>query len=311
VAEKNDSGAAERSGACARCGAPVHEPGRSHCLACRLMPSPRGAAVAVLLMLGLGVLLGSGSSQIAQSAGVQSIVLEASPPAEPAPEPVEAASAEAAPAPEPAPVPATASVPPAPLPASEEAPPQAPLEPELPPELPEAETLPPVKHVFLIALGEIGYEEAFGESSPAPYLSRDLPAKGELLANYYAVTKGVLANQIALLSGQGPTLETAAGCPSYTDVVPATVSPQGQVEGSGCIYPAATETLPGQLQAKELKWKAYVEDRAAPCVREEGSRDPFVYFHALTDDPACASDDVDLEQLATDLAVAKRTPALS
>lgn len=275
------------------------------------MPSPRGAAVAVLLMLGLGVLLGSATSQIAQSAGVRSILLEVASSPKPPPEPVQTAAAEPAPEPEPLPLPATASALPAPLPIPEEAPPEVPLEPEPPAELPEEEALPPVKHVFLIVLGENGYEEAFGKTSTAPYLSQTLAAKGELLANYYAVTKGALANEIALISGQGPTLETAAGCPNFTDVVPATVSPTGQVEGSGCVYPATTETLPGQLLDKDLKWKAYVEDRAAPCVREEGSRDPFVYFHALTDAPACAEADAGLEQLATDLAQAKRTPTLS
>ena len=109
-------------------------------------------------------------------------------------------------------------------------------------------------------LGENGFEETFGASSPAPYLAKTLPEKGELLANYYAVTKGDLANQIALLSGQGPTPETAANCPNYTDVLPGTVSPEGQVEGAGCVYPAMTPTLPGQLVEKKLSWKAYVED---------------------------------------------------
>ena len=73
------------------------------------------------------------------------------------------------------------------------------------------------------------------------------------------MAQGELANQIALISGQGPTAETAANCPNYTDVAPGTVGVGGQVEGSGCVYPAATQTLPGQLAAN-MKWKAYVED---------------------------------------------------
>jgi hypothetical protein len=296
---------------CVGCGAPLSGK-RDQCLECRFMPSPWAAAVAVMGMLTLGVLLGSAGSQVAQSAGLTSIVLEASPPASTVDEePTETASI--TPDPAPAPLPATASSLPAPAPrALPEEPAPAVPEPEPVPEFfEEEELLPPVKHVFLIVLGENSYEEAFGESSPAPYLAQTLPEKGELLSNYYAVTKGSLANQIALLSGQGPTAETAVGCPAYTDVTPGTISVTGQVEGSGCVYPAATPTLPGQLAEKKLKWKAYVEDRVAPCLYEERSRDPLVFFHSLTGVPDCTRNDVSLEQLAPDLRTTTKTPTLS
>lgn len=298
--------------ACTGCGAAISGE-RDQCLECRFMPSPWAAAVAVMGCLTLGVLLGSAGSQVAQSAGLTSILLEVPSPAAAAEEPVVAAAPEASAAPEPAPlVPATTSSLPATLPVAEEPLPEAAPEPTQPPEFfEEEETLPPVKHVFLIVLGENSYEEAFGTTSPAPYLAQTLVAKGELLANYYAVTKGVLANQIALLSGQGPTVETAAGCPTFADIVPGTISAEGQVEGVGCAYPTATATLPGQLTERKLTWKVYVEDRVAPCVREAGSRDPFVYFHSLTDQPECGRNDVSLEQLAPDLKTATKTPALS
>ena len=70
-------------------------------------PRPRVAAVAVMGMLAFGVLLGSATSQLAQSAGLSSIVLEVAP-SPPPPKPVEAtalapaAGAEAAPLPLPA-----------------------------------------------------------------------------------------------------------------------------------------------------------------------------------------------------------------
>jgi hypothetical protein len=277
------------------------------------MPTPRAAAVAVMAMLAFGVFLGSATSQLAQSAGLRSILLEVSPPPPAAPEEAtEAVAAAPVEAEESEPVlpAATSSVPAAEEPAAEEPAAEEPEEPVLQPEL-EEETLPPIKHVFLIVLGENGYEETFGASSPAPYLAKTLTEKGELLSNYYAVTKGDLANQVALLSGQGPTAETAVDCPNYTDIAPGTLSLSGQVEGSGCVYPAETATLPGQLVEKKLKWKAYVEDRATPCVREEGSLDPVVYFHSLLDSPECAKNDVSLEQLAPDLKTATKTPALS
>ena len=94
-----------------------------------------------------------------------------------------------------------------------------------------------------------GYEEAFGKTSTAPYLAKTLAGEGKLLSNYYAVTQGALANEIALLSGQGPTPQTAANCPEYTPIAPGAVSAEGQVEGDGCVYPATTQTLPGQLAA--------------------------------------------------------------
>ncbi len=321
---------------CAECGA-AHSGKRDQCLECRFMPSPWAAAVAVMGMLTLGVLLGSATSQVARSAGLTSILLEAPSAAPVQPRPIASAPTEPAAEPEPAPLlPATtSSLPPAPPPAAEPIP-EAPVEPTPPPEIPEAETLPPVKHVFLIVLGENGYEEAFGETSPAPYLATTLRGKGELISNYYAVTQGDLANQIALISGQGPTPETAANCPVYVDVFPGTISFEDQVEGSGCVYPAATPTLPGQLVDEKLRWKAYVEDvgngvaagQPATCRHPAlGSpdasqaplpgdayvtwRNPFVYFHSVIDGAECAGNDVGLDRLEPDLRTAARTPALS
>ena len=40
-------------------------------------------------------------------------------------------------------------------------------------------------------------------------------------------------------------------------------------------------------------------------------RNPFVYFHGLTDSPSCATDDVGLSALDGDLSNAKRTPSVS
>jgi hypothetical protein len=310
----------------------------AHGSAAGFMPSPRVAAVLVMSMLGLGVLLGSATSQLAQSAGLSSILLEAAPSSKPVSSPVESAATVASTAAPESAAPATAStssIPFAPAPVGELPPEAAPKASQPSPELPEPEGLPAVKHVFLIVLGDNGYEEAFGAASPAPYLAKTLRGQGELLANYYAVAQGDLANQIALISGQGPTAETAANCPNYTDVAPATVGVGGQVEGSGCVYPAAAQTLPGQLAAGGMKWKAYVEDignggagQATTCRHPtlggpDGSqaplpgdayetwRNPFVYFHALTDGAECAESDVGLDRLAPDLKAATSTPALS
>lgn len=290
------------------------------------MPTPRAAAAAVIGMLALGVALGSATNQLAQSAGLTRILYEEPAPAaeeETAPEVAAAPEAEAA-SEAPAPVVATPSVIPEeaplveePLP-SEPEPTPPPLEEELPTGLPE------VKHVFLIMLGEGGYEETFGEASQSRYFSEELPAQGELLPDYFAVAKGQLANEIALLSGQGPTPETEAGCPNYTDIVPGTESDDGQVEGNGCIYPATTKSLPTQLTDKGLDWRAYIDaEEAAPTGTEPPAespppgcfvdqRNPFAYFHSILDGGECAEADAGLAQLAKDLTLKPdKFPALA
>ena len=197
-------------------------------------------------------------------------------------------------------------------------------------------SLPPVKHVFLIVLSAHGFNEAFGQTSTAPYLAHTLTSQGELLTNYYAVTQGELANEIALTSGQGPTVQTAANCPSYADVAPGTAGDMGQATGDGCVYPSATPTLPDQLTAAGKTSKAYVEDigngvaagQAATCRhptlgQPDGAqapqpgdgyvtwRNPFVYFHSLIDSPSCTTSDVGLDQLAPDLQLGSSAPSLS
>ena len=297
------------------------------------MPSPRAAAVAVMAMLALGVVLGSVTGNVAQSAGLGSIVVEVP---ESTPQPAPEEEVEEAPEEEAAPE-AAAPEEAAPEPAPEAPPPEEPKEEEpLVPFDPNADEspLPDVNHVFVIALGENGFEESFGSASTAPYLAKELPAKGGLLSNYYAVAPGELANEIALISGQGPTPETVANCPNYADLVPGTESASGQVEGNGCVYPAATKSLPGQLAEGGLTWKAYVEDvgnapgQPTTCRRPElGTpdakraavpgdayltwRNPFVYFHSLVDGTECAEHDVGIDQLARDLKAKKKTPTFS
>lgn len=267
-------------------------------------PAPWALAMAVLGMLTLGVLIGSVTGQHSQNAGFATVLLEsAEQAAEEAPTP-EAAPAEppetaatggeaAAAAATPSAIPVEAPLVEEPLPAPK---PEVPLaEEELPTGLPE------VKHVFVVMLEESGFEETFGEAAKSGYLGRELPQQGELLTNYFAVTKGVLANQIALLSGQGPTPAIAAGCPTYGDILPGAENPEGQVEGEGCVYPAATKTLLGQLTEAELAWKAYRQEPSDCSQPAAGARDPLLYFHAILDGPECAERDVGLPQLSTDL----------
>jgi phosphatidylinositol-3-phosphatase len=191
--------------------------------------------------------------------------------------------------------------------------------------------LPPVGHLFLIVLSQQGYAQTFGPGSTDTYLSRTLTAEGKLLVDYYAVAASPLANRIALVSGQGPTQQTAASCPLYGPITSTGVGADGQVLGDGCVYPTTTNTLAGQLAAEGRTWRAYTEGigtgQAAPCNHPaSGSANtssptpqqpyavwtnPFMFFGSLVNSPSCAKDNVGLDQLKTDLVKKATTPTLS
>jgi len=188
----------------------------------------------------------------------------------------------------------------------------------------------------LIMLSDEPYAAVFGPESGAPYLAQTLERQGELLVRYYAVAHEELANEMALISGQGPTAETAANCPTYADISPSSVGADEQVSGSGCVYPPTTSTLAGELSGKHLTWRAYVEgmdetaaepgacghpaagqaDPTAGATLPPGQtyatfRNPLVYFQSITAFPECAADDVGLNRLSGDLADPADTPTLS
>jgi hypothetical protein len=296
------------------------------------MPSPRSAAVAVAGVLAFGVLIGSIVSPPAESAQNRVVVAIAPPAAAPVQQQPAPSEAPAAPVQDTTPQTQTIYTP---APTQPQAPPPAHTPPPL--QVPPLPKLPPIQHVFLVMLSGHGYDSAFGPNSPAPFLSKTLPGQGELLQNYYAVANSELANGIALLSGQGPNPDTTGNCPQYTDVTPGTPDANGQAAGTGCVYPAATKTLPDQLFGAGLTWKAYVEDMAnggpgtpQTCRHPDpGSadpyqqprpgdayvtwRNPFAYFHSLLDPPpsSCNTMDVDLKQLSTDLQQVGDSPAVS
>lgn len=196
--------------------------------------------------------------------------------------------------------------------------------------------LPPIKHVFVIMLGEAGYEAAFGPSSKAPYLATTLRKQGQLVDDYYAVASGQLANEIATISGQGPTPQTGSDCPTYEALSPGKAGSEGQVLGAGCVYPTSTLTIGDQLVAAGDTWKAYIQGLGegsssglqGKCPNptlgasdpyatpSKGSpfvtwRDPFLYFSSLTTDSSCAQENVGLGQLSKDLGSVSSTPSLS
>jgi hypothetical protein len=131
-------------------------------------------------------------------------------------------------------------------------------------------TLPSIDHVWLIVLGQQGYQQAWATSAGHPYLG-SLRKQGELVTNYDAVASSPLANEVALISGQGPTQQTAANCPTYAYIDPGKTGKHQQVLGDGCIYPQTTESLPQQFVADGLSWKAYVQGIGEGCATQSGS----------------------------------------
>src|SRR3954467_6276666 len=93
--------------------------------------------------------------------------------------------------------------------------------------------LPPVKHVFVIVLENENADVTFGANSKAPYLAHGLPAQGQFVPNYYAVTHLSLGNYIAMISGQGSNPYTQADAPAYIDFAPGLIGADGQAMGQG------------------------------------------------------------------------------
>jgi phosphatidylinositol-3-phosphatase len=331
----------------ARVPAPVAEPAPRQRRAAGLpgvleLPSPRVAAAAVLALFGFGVFAGTmaGPRADATLADARPVIVVRTP----APVPVPAAAPKApaarkAPPAKPAGTPTVTTAPPAPAAQPVVTTPAAPAPKPRSgdkPVTPAAPTHPDVKHVWVVALADHSFGEALDPASATPYL-KGLPAKGLLVPNYYAVAHGSLANGIALLSGQGPNPDTLADCATYTDFAPSAKKPaaDGQLLGRGCVYPASTQTLPGQLTGAGRTWRAYVEDMGNVPPGEQAScrhpdpgaadpfaaprtgdasltrRDPFVFFHAIVDTPDCAAGVVGLDRLAPDLADAESTPSFS
>lgn len=303
----------------------------------RWLPTPRLAAVAVMAMLAFGAEIGAavGASGVVALSGTPLIVLKqaiapaGTTPATPVADTGSVSS------------PPTSSVPASSASTTSPAPASSATTPATTPTTSTTTTsttptnsnpygLPPVRHVFVIMLADQGYRHTFGSTDT--YLSKTLPKQGKLIEWYYAVAGSELANEVALVSGQGPTEATENGCSTFANVVATGTARYGQVRGDGCVYPKKTATLAEQLTAAHLTWKAYVQGMALgrpqacrhpavgspdpdqtphpgdPYVTE---RNPFVYFHSVIDAKTCRTNDVDLSQLSIDLQRESSTPSLA
>ena len=187
---------------------------------------------------------------------------------------------------------------------------------------------PRIRHVFVVNLENKGYDETFGPHSAAPYLSRTLRSRGQLLTQYYGTAHNSLPNYLAQISGQGPNPQTQGDCQVYSRFRQvATVAP-GQAVGTGCVYPAHVKTVADQLEARGFTWKAYMQGMGRSCrhpaddtvdgtqkakVGDEyaARHNPFVYFRSIRDRPTCRRHVVDLRRLRGDLGAVRTTANLT
>jgi hypothetical protein len=215
-----------------------------------------------------------------------------------------------------------------------------------------ADGLPAIHHVFVIMLENEGYAATFGTPSDDPYLATTLPSEGALLQNYYGIGHFSNDNYIAFVSGQAPNPSNQADCPVFADFpATSTVAGDGQITGSGCVFPPEVTTVANQLDSAGRTWKGYMEDMGNIPTRESATcghpavgavdgtekavpgdgyatrHDPFVYFHSIIDDTALcdarvvplgtptgalpASAPAGTTGLATDLKKVSTTPTLS
>jgi hypothetical protein len=149
---------------------------------------------------------------------------------------------------------------------------------------PESTTVPAgttPAHVWLVAL----------PAGTDPTILTPLAAQGATLSGYTGAGPSAADNGVALLGGQVPAADCAA------DATP-------------CVLPAGETSLPDQLTAINLTWKAYVADAALRCAAPSALV-PTSLFTTLRDRPDCATTTVGTDALAADLKDSDRTPALS
>lgn len=185
--------------------------------------------------------------------------------------------------------------------------------------------LPKVKHVFEIALSTPSYQAAFDSKTNAPYLS-SLVKQGTILNHFDSLGAGSeLADYLAMVGGQKPNADTAAGCPKVTTFSHAKVDKAGNVSGTGCLYPQSVTSIGYQAEFEAQTWGAYVEDQGGNCEHVnpgasqsvaipgtdpgyDSLHNPFVYFDGLLSDGSCAAGDEDLTKLPKALSKKTLTP---
>ena len=142
--------------------------------------------------------------------------------------------------------------------------------------------LPPIKHVWEIVLSEPGLRAGVCSERRAP-VSVDTGCDARVSCsptttgwrNRLWPTRSRSSAARARRRRRSP-----AARPTPTSLPPRSGS-LGQIRGDGCLYPQSAQTLPDQLAAAGLSWRAYVEG-----IGEEAP----VHDHDAGDDPSAGDD---------------------
>jgi phosphatidylinositol-3-phosphatase len=145
-----------------------------------------------------------------------------------------------------------------------------------------AARVPPFTKVAVLFLENRGYDQIIG-SPQAPYLNR-LADRGALATHYYALAHPSLPNYLGVTTGS--TQGVTSDCNS-------------------CDNSAAS--LPGQLEAARIPWKAYFESIPSPGFAGKGVGDyskhynPFAYSEQVGEGAVAREHIVDFGSLRSDL----------
>jgi phosphatidylinositol-3-phosphatase len=149
-----------------------------------------------------------------------------------------------------------------------------------------------IKHVFVIVMENKGYSQVWNRSS-TPYATQ-LGNRFAVATNYHALTHPSLPNYLDLYAGSKYGI--------HNDCSPS----------SSCHVNA--RNLADNLDAKGLKWKAYMESMPSSCyLKSSGGyapkHNPFVYFDDIRNNATrCKSHIVPFSAFAGDLASLPTTP---
>ncbi len=149
-----------------------------------------------------------------------------------------------------------------------------------------------IRHVFLIVMENHSYTQVWSTGS-TPYIT-SLGKAYSRATNYDAIMHPSLPNYLNLYAGSNYGITT--------DCNPS----------SSCHSTA--RNLSDNMDAKGLRWKAYMESMPAACYLTTSGNyapkhNPFVYFDDIrTNSTRCKNHDVPLTALSNDLSSATKTP---
>ncbi len=139
----------------------------------------------------------------------------------------------------------------------------------------------PPEHIAVVVMENAEYGEVIG--SPSAQYVNHLARTYGVATRSFAISHPSLPNYLALTGGS--TFGISSDC-------------------TGCSVPGSG--LAGQLQARGLTWKAYMEDLPHSCFKGSGAggyakkHDPFMYYRSLAGSQASCAHVVPITQLYRD-----------